>query len=158
MRVFFAHSFASGDRELNEKLKAFVGALGHDCVDGEPPEAGSVSQKVKRRIRQADLFMAIYARRQKLEGVEEWTTSPWVIEEKTYAESTGKRVLLLVESGVVDVGGLHGDLERIPFTRGQLEDCLLHITQALRAVERHRGRRKPRSRFTRVVARTPPGT
>ena len=45
-----------------------------------------------------------------------FTTSPWLLEEKGAALAFGKKIVLMVEDGVADIGGLQGDWQRIHFT------------------------------------------
>ena len=51
--------------------------------------------------------------KQKSDGT--WTTSPWLLEEKGAALALRKPIVLMVEEGVDDFGGLQGDWQRIHF-------------------------------------------
>ncbi len=57
--------------------------------------------------------------------MEEYSTSEWVIEEKTYALDLRKKILLYVEDGVRFSPGLQSDYEYIKFSRENFSDALL---------------------------------
>jgi hypothetical protein len=131
MKAFISYSFSESDEELVRDFKAFLVALGMHCTDGDKPETKAVSLKVRKRIRESDIFIGILSRWRKLEGLNEWATSPWLIEEKTYALSQSKKALLLVENGVSQFGGMQGELEYIGFDRTKLHKCFIRIAECL---------------------------
>lgn len=96
---------------------------------GEPPEAESISKKVRERIDRADAFVGVFTRRSPIRPsggrwrsawrcvtgeAALWTAPPWVLQECGYALGRGLQTVLFVENGV-DLGGLQGDLEYIPY-------------------------------------------
>jgi len=107
--AFVGHGFNETDHELVEFVKAFLAELSIKSITGESAAAGSVSQKVKDRIAQAELFVGILTRREQLADGQ-WSTSEWILEERTHAAALGKKILLLKEDGIEFRGGLHGDL------------------------------------------------
>jgi hypothetical protein len=128
---FVGHSFAEVDAEVVSFFKALLGEMSVKCISGEAAEAKSVSEKVKERIKQAELFVGIFTRREKIEGKDQWNTGPWVIEEKTYAESLGKKLILLKETGISHIGGMQGDYEYIEFDRDNLHKSAIRLIQTL---------------------------
>jgi hypothetical protein len=59
-----------------------------------------------------------------------FTTSPWLLEEKGVALAFGKPLVLMVEEGVTDFGGLQGDWQRIHFgAKGFLTATLEAVAQ-----------------------------
>ena len=80
--AFVGHSFAEADADVVSFFKSLLGELCVRCLSGEVAEAKSVSEKVKQRINQAEIFVGVFTRREKIEGKEEWSTAPWVIEER----------------------------------------------------------------------------
>ena len=59
-----------------------------------------------------------------------FTTSPWLLEEKGAALALGKPIVLMVEEGVTDFGGLQGDWQRIHFgPKGFLKAALQAVEQ-----------------------------
>jgi len=132
--AFVGQSFAEADTRVNEAVRRFLKAYGLAVTTGEKPSAQTVSSKVKTRIEDADMFVGIFTRRDKLANKEEWATSAWVIDEKAYALAKGKRLILLKEAGVNSVGGLQGDYEYLEFQRGELEDLLVRLLETLRGL------------------------
>ena len=132
--AFVAHSFAEEDREVVERVIQFLSKLGVTCDSGHQAEPRSVSEKVLARLLAAELFVGIFTRRDKKPD-HRYTTSPWLIEEKTAAIQAGKRLLLFVEEGVEkDIGGLQGDYEYIAFNRADLADALIRAMDYVLAV------------------------
>jgi len=66
-----------------------------------------------------------------MEGKEEWNTSAWVIDEKAHAQALGKKLVLLKETGVGNIGGLQGDYEYIEFDRNQLHKAAIRVIQTI---------------------------
>ena len=131
--AFVGHSFASRDREIVQQIKDFLGRLGVKCDSGFRPEPKGVSDKVRQRIQNAELFVGIFTRRSKNEDGT-YSTSTWVVEEKAAAIAGDKRLLLFVEDGVSEFGGLQGDHEYIPFSRRNLGTALVHAMDYVLAV------------------------
>jgi hypothetical protein len=138
--VFIAHSFAPRDSSVVGSVKEVIRAAGMDCVTGEPPEATTLADKVRRRIARADLFVAVMTRRHRAEGTQDWTTSPWVVEEKGYSlgQRPGRPIIPLVEEGIpvpAETGGLGGDAEVIFFTRPRFAAAEEKLRQMLAALQ-----------------------
>jgi len=102
--------------------------LGLTWGTAEPAEIESVSQKVRQRIDECDVFVGIFTRRHPIFsedfGMERnsqspgepvaWTGPPWLFQESGYALKAGKKLMLFRETGV-ELPGLQGDLEYIPY-------------------------------------------
>jgi hypothetical protein len=131
--VFVGKSFAPSDDRVNACAERVLSALGLKVVTGEKPKAEIVSRKVKTRIDSCDIFVGIFSRREKLEGKEEWTTSPWVIDEKAYALARNRKLVLLREFGITSIGGLQGDYEYIQFDRTKLEELAIALVETFRS-------------------------
>jgi hypothetical protein len=130
--AFVGHSFASTDKSISDAVIALLEAYGYTVVTGERPRADSVSAKVKQRIDDAHVFVGLFTRRDKLASSEEWTTSAWIIDEKAYALAKGKKLILVKETGVQTIGGIHGDYEYLEFTRDQVGELLTRLLQTIR--------------------------
>jgi hypothetical protein len=124
-QVFIGHSFSPEDIEVVNKVKNFLSYFGLGIDSGERPDARSISEKIKTRIIDCDIFLGIFTKREKLGDTDEYATSQWVIEEKTYAVSLNKRILLYLEEGVQFSPGLQADYEFIRFSRSHLSDALV---------------------------------
>lgn len=132
--AFVARSFSQGDGPKVEPILAFLDSfrrLGFVWETAEPAEVESVSQKVRGMIDASDVFIGIFTRRHAIyqppQGlraafdvltskfpVTTWAAPPWVLQESGYALRAGKSLILFRESGV-EIPGLQGDLEYIPF-------------------------------------------
>lgn len=134
--VFIGHSFTPEDAVLVGQLRRLFEAFGLLVRTGERPRAGSVSEKVKKRIAACDGFVGVFAKRERI-GTRgnRWTTSTWVIDEKAYALGLTKKLVLLKESGVDSIGGIQGDYEYIEFTRGDTLELVLKVVELLTDVE-----------------------
>lgn len=133
--VFVGQSFSPEDAAVNSAVGRLVEAWGFTVVTGEKPKADSVSRKVRDRIEAASLFLGIFTRRDRIKGRREWTTSSWVIDEKAYALAKGKKLILVRESGIQSIGGIHGDYEYIEFIREDLVDLVVKLLQTFRTLD-----------------------
>ena len=131
--VFVGQSFHSDDKRVNQLVHDVLGALGLRVVTGEKPKADQISHKVKQLIEEQPVFIGIFTRRDKIARKKEWTTSPWVIDEKAYAVARKKRLILLKEHGVGSIGGIQGDYEYIEFSRDALEQISIRLIRTFRA-------------------------
>jgi len=127
--AFLSHSFSLSDANVVACVKSLLESIGIGVSTGEKPKADKVSEKVKKRIDAQFTFVGLFTRRDKVEGRNEWTTSPWLIDEKAYAVGKGKKLILLKEDGVASIGGIQGDYEYIEFSRTRLEVPLLKMIQ-----------------------------
>ena len=71
--------------------------------------------------------------RHKLKDDGMYTTSPWLLEEKGAALALGKRIVLMIEDGVDDYGGLQGDWQRIHFNSKSFLKSSLSATKQLKS-------------------------
>lgn len=124
--VFLSHRFA--EREYVEGLTRLLEKEGFTVSIGSPANT-YVSQAILQRIAEADYFVCLMTRdKEKVDG--NYTTSPWLLEEKGAALALKKPVVLLVEHGVDDFGGLQGDWQRIHFgPKGYLNAVLQAVGQ-----------------------------
>lgn len=107
--AFVAHGFDQVGRVIARKTKIKLRQAGVKLTTGDSPGLGPIADKVKRMINEADAFVAILHRR------EQPQSSRWVDQEIGFAMGRNKPILLLVEEGL-DIEGIQGDLEYIPFT------------------------------------------
>lgn len=62
-----------------------------------------------------------------------YTTSPWLLEEKGAALAFGKYLVMLVEEGVTDLGGLQGDWQMHHFGAKGFTAAALKAVRQLRS-------------------------
>ena len=134
LSAFVARSFAATDEQRIRPVLNFLESfkkVGFLWESAEPAEVESVSAKVQRMIDERDVFIGFFTRRHAawpsglsartawdvLRGKvvpEVWSAPPWVLQESGYALHGKKKLILLRENGV-EVFGLQGDLEYVPF-------------------------------------------
>jgi hypothetical protein len=119
--AFVGYSFAAADKVVVDCVIDTLTAMGIAVTTGEKPRANKISDKVKRAIEGQYLFVGVFTKRDKIAHKKEWTTSPWVLDEKAYALGKGKKLILLKEVGVGSIGGIQGDYEFIEFARENLQ-------------------------------------
>jgi hypothetical protein len=125
--AFVGHSFAVEDQTVNNAIIEALTSLGIAVETGAKPRAERISDKVKELIARQHIFVGIFTRRDKIARKNEWTTSPWVIDEKAYAVGANKKLILLRETGVGSIGGIQGDYEYFPFDRAALHSAVLTL-------------------------------
>jgi hypothetical protein len=135
-RAFVGHSFLPGDKRVADCMIRSLEAIGLSVVTGEQPKADRISDKVKRLIDEQQLFVGVFTRRDKIARKKEWTTTPWVVDEKAYAVGKGKRLILVKEEGIESIGGIQGDYEFIKFSRDRLEDLPVKLIQVFDVIVR----------------------
>ncbi|WBB53992.1 hypothetical protein [Verrucosispora sp. WMMD573] len=113
--VFLSYRFT----EENGYVRGLSGLLedrGFTVVTGRRAD-GYVGSAVLNRIRDCEYFVSLMTRARRFAGDEEkYATSAWLIEEKGAALAFRKYLVLLVEEGVDDIGGLQGDWQLHMFT------------------------------------------
>jgi hypothetical protein len=127
--AFVGHSFAADDTKVSQCIMDTLSSLGLKVATGERPKAELISNKVKQLIEEHSIFVGVFTRRDKLANKSEWTTSPWVIDEKAYAVGRQKPLILLKEVGVGSIGGIQGDYEFLEFSRDALEGLVVRLIQ-----------------------------
>ena len=102
MEAFIGHSFNDKDVEIVKKIKAHIESLDIECETGEKPQHGYVSEKIKKRIINNDIFVGIFTCDKKIllengQSSKEdfYTTSNWVIQESGFAIAENKKLIFL---------------------------------------------------------------
>jgi Flp pilus assembly protein TadD len=158
LNAFVGHSFADEDREVVEAFLKFLNqvkgmGIGFTWESAEPAEPKELADKVKGLIRDKNLFIGICTRkeaaieparlsrsrlnRRVFKANEEhfsWKTSDWIIQEIGLAIGRRMDLILLVESGLRQPGGLQGNLEYIPFERSTPEKSFGKLLEMIRAL------------------------
>ena len=150
LNAFVARSFAPQDEKRIQRVLEFLNTFrkaGFFWETAEPAEVESVSKKVRRMIDEKDVFIGFFTKRypvykfeSKIKGAlqvllgnfkpEVWSAPAWVLQESGYALRGGKELILLREPGV-EVFGLQGDLEYIPFDPENLEGVFSKLNEMI---------------------------
>lgn len=129
--IFVGHSFAEKDSIVVKAVLNSLSILGIDVVTGERPMAKRISDKIKGRIDRCDFVLIVMTRRTKAKKGS-YDTSGWLTDEKGYALGQKKSLILMVEKGVKNIGGLQGDLEEIRFERRTLHNAILKLQEIVK--------------------------
>jgi hypothetical protein len=124
--IFLSYRFA--EAEYVDGLKSLLELAGFTIVTGQETNT-YIGQAILARIKAAEFFLCLMTRaEEKANG--KYTTSPWLLEEKGAALALGKRIVLMVEEGVEDVGGLQGDWQQIRFSgKGFIKAAIQAVDQ-----------------------------
>src|SRR6266849_6342826 len=132
--AFVARSFDQADEAKIDPIIDFLESfktLGFIPQSAERSEVESVSEKVRSLIDKSDVLVGIFTKRHPVYRFNgRWTTAwnalsgkltpavwsapPWVLQESGYALKANKALILFRETDV-EIPGLQGDLEYIPF-------------------------------------------
>lgn len=159
-QAFVGHSFTKDDQELVLTFTRFLNAFSasnssFSWIHAEEAQPTDIVEKVLPMLRQSDIFIGICSKKERVvepaklaaswwsrnryavdfEDVE-WKTSDWIIQEIAIAREREMTLILLLEKGVRNPGGLHGNLEYIPFSRDKLDDALIKVTEMIAAISR----------------------
>lgn len=130
LNVYLSHSYEDEDKEIFDFLKKVFSLPA--IADRVPlnvyhslsaPEARPVHEKVSRDILNADIVVAIFSKRHKIEGTDKFIPPLWVLEEVAYAKACQKRLLYFHEEGVNirDLGFIVGeDLTSIEYSKSRI--------------------------------------
>lgn len=134
LNAFVARSFAAQDEGRIQPILDFLDTFrkaGFFWETAEPSEVESVSAKVRRMIDERQVFIGFFTKRYPVYRFESkyrgalqillgnvkptvWSAPAWVLQESGYA-LCGEKQLILLREPDVEVFGLQGDLEYIPF-------------------------------------------
>ena len=124
--AFLAHSFAKDDEPTVQNIRAFLESFELSIVTGERPSAEAISEKIKTRISDADIFCVLLTARHNGETpVSQSETSPWLPQELAFATGCRKPLLIFREEGLEVFSGLNSDHEYIEFNRRRFHAAVI---------------------------------
>jgi hypothetical protein len=156
IRAFIAHSFTADDAEVVRKFTDYFDTISKllpefSWTHAEPAEPKQLPEKVMAGLAGCNTLIAICTRkeivlngppikRKLLNGYIvtkdqlTWKTSDWIVQEIGLGVGRKLGLILLIEEGVADPGGLQGGIEHIPFDRAHPEQAFDKILQMIRAL------------------------
>jgi tetratricopeptide (TPR) repeat protein len=158
VKAFVGHSFAAEDKGVvSEFLEYFNQITGlfpaFTWQHAEASEPRELREKVLRMLDGKNTFIGICTRKERVaedkafvpallapsilkvsEGHLQWKTSDWVLQEIGLAVGRGMSLILLVEKGVREPGGLSGDVEYILFERDSVSNSFGKLLEMVRAL------------------------
>jgi hypothetical protein len=157
LRAFVGHSFSEVDANIVRTFLDHFRTLeknkdiGFTWEHAEEAEARLLSTKVLAKIEGKNVFIGICTRKEyaiddsrlkriwknvfgKLANFQ-WKTSDWIIQEIGVAVGRKMSIVLFLEDGVRNPGGLYGDMEYIRFSRERPKDCFDKFFEMLTALK-----------------------
>ncbi len=149
MKAFIGCSFDDDDEQFINQIVKIIKSNDIECVDAKPVENETVDEKIRRLIKECEIFVGIFTCNEiicQTKKDKKWfckpkikatyTTSNWVIQESGFALGINKHLILLKEDGVCELPKLQGNLEYITFNKGSLDDTLLKLNQVINDIKR----------------------
>jgi|YelNatPaOPRAMG01_1025707.scaffolds.fasta_scaffold13857_3 hypothetical protein len=134
---FISMSFDVSDQDINQYVTGILKSLQIDFKTGERYSKESIPQKVQSRIRNSDLFIIIFVKRDKIEGGG-YTTPSWLLKELGIAQGARKDIIAWVEKGIKDIAGLNYEKEVIYFERNNAKEMERATIKFLEALKEHK--------------------
>ncbi len=141
-RVFLSFSFEPDDRQVNNKVVRLVQSHNLNTVTGERAGGEPLRDRIFEQIEGCDALVAVLTRRNQLADTGDgvfFTTSEWVKNELNHGRVNDLKTIALVEDGV-KMEGAFIDHEWLPFTRTNMEDGLLKLSETLGLWQQEAGR------------------
>ena len=157
IKAFVAHSFSETDKELIgifvEHFNSLASSFpGFTWDHAQQAEAESVQTRCWLKSKAKTFFIGICTRTECAvnpmalsrlpilktmtfkESEGQWKTSDWIIQEVGLAVGRGMKVIIFLENGVRELGGLFGDIEYIGFSRRNPQASFDKLLQMLGAL------------------------
>lgn len=155
VRAFVGHSFTQDDDFVVSKFLNFFEALestniGFTWDHAKTAEAKDLAEKVLQKIEGKNTFIAICTKKEATlrqhkkgkfwplthsifakESDIEWKASDWITQEIGLAVGRQLKIILLIENGVRNPGGLTGNIQYIEFERDSPEKCFSSIMEMI---------------------------
>jgi len=131
---FVSMSFDPSDESINNYITGILDALQIDYKTGERYSKESIPEKVKTRIKNSNLFIGIFVKRDEITRGG-YAAPAWLIKELGIASGAGKEIIAWVEEDINDIAGLNYEKEVIYFEREKLiamERATIKFLEALR--------------------------
>jgi len=136
--IFISKSFEDNDKEINEYFENILNALNITFITAEKYAGIPIENKVEDLISKCDFLIGIYAKRYENAIKGNMLTSQWLIRETHFAKAKGAKIIILVEEGITDIGGLESDIELIHFSRSNLKSVQQSTIKFLEALRWHK--------------------
>lgn len=104
-KCFLSGSFAVDDEVVFNWFADMLRSLEFQVISGKEPEPSPPHEKIRERIRDSDVLVAIITRRDRVSETEKWKGPEWVHSEIGMAYEAEKPVAVFAEKGI-DMSGL----------------------------------------------------
>jgi tetratricopeptide (TPR) repeat protein len=158
IRAFVAHSFLDDDEQLVGKFLKYFDqikemGIGFTWDHAQAAKPKELVEKVLSVIKDKNVFIGICTRNERAvndldlkpgrlmkdvlwadKAKYSWKTSDWIIQEIGLAICRNMELILLIEDGLRNPGGLQGNIEYIPFNREIPEQSFGKVLEMISAV------------------------
>ncbi|MBK6913740.1 MAG: hypothetical protein IPH11_08725 [Ignavibacteriales bacterium] len=155
IKAFIGHSFDDSDKTIVTKFLEIFNTIRDLNISfswdhAEKAEVDILSNKVLQKMKEANTFIGICTKKERvIKNLQlkksifnqnhfhlknedyEWKTSDWIIQEIGCAFGREMKIILLVETGLRQPGGLQGNLEYIEFERENPEKVFKKILEMI---------------------------
>ena len=129
--VFIPYNLGEKNKEITQKFIDFISKFDVVISVGSETDTMSVSEKVKLKIDNADIVVAIMTKDEQ-DDKGHWSSSKWIIEELAYSLAyKNKEIIRLIENGCITDGRIFGDREYISFDRENPADAFIKLAEVL---------------------------
>ena len=158
LKAFVGHGFSTEDEEVVRPFLEFFDrikdmGIGFSWESAKPAEPKELAEKVLALVKDKSLFIGICTQRERAidpgrlaRGIIQsrklcadetdfvWKTSDWLIQEIGLAFGREMKIILLVEEGLRQSGGLQGNLEYIQFSRQRPEKSFNKFLEMIKSL------------------------
>ena len=175
IKAFVARSFVKEDAAVVAEFMNYFKQYepsGLRCFDAEAGAIGEIDDKVRAKLNEAQAFICVLTRRHcSIQGSPPLRASPpllnrmkslftssvawagpaWTLQESGYATARELPMIYIVERGIDDYGGLHGNPVIVWFERDRINACFVELAGQITTLIQHF---VGGARSTEVVTRT----
>lgn len=129
--VFIPYNLGEKNKEIVTKFIDFISKFDVVISVGSETDTTSVSEKVKLKIDNADIIIAIITKDEQ-DDKGNWSSSKWIIEELAYSLGCkNKEIIRLIEKDCITDGRIFGDKEYILFNRENPTEAFIKLAEVL---------------------------
>jgi len=129
--IFLSYNFGDKNKEITTAFKSFISKFDVAISEGSETDTISVSEKVKTKINDADMVVAIMTKDEQ-DDKGNWSSSKWITEELAYAlADKNKEIIRLLEKDCDTSGRIFGDKEYISFERENPSEAFIKLAGVL---------------------------
>ncbi len=129
--IFISYNFNKKNKEIMGKFVDFISNFNVAISRGSEADTISISEKVKNKIDDADIVIAIMTKDEQNEQGS-WFPSKWIIEELAYAlANKNKEIIRILEKDCDTNGRIFGDKEYISFERKNPSEAFIKLAEIL---------------------------
>ena len=123
MKLFVAYHYSEEDQWIKQLVIPMLGALDIEINTGEDLQGEVIEGRVRTLIEEADALVAFVTH--------PWGDRSWVRDELLYSLGRGKRGLIVVNNGLLPLGGLVAGRQYVGFDLDKKEKLLVELVRVL---------------------------